>query len=73
MHIRKSPRSTVSLLLQDDRSAVRLNAAFLAMLTTPVTAAAGLLLMSLAEGIHLGRARGVLRALLDQAAGSLPV
>ncbi|MGH6903745.1 MAG: hypothetical protein ACREIR_13510 [Geminicoccaceae bacterium] len=69
----KSPRSTFLSLLQDERSAVRLNPALLALLVILVTAATGLLLMSLAEGIHLGRARGVLRALLDQSAGSLPV
>jgi hypothetical protein len=73
MHTMKSARSTFPLLLQDERSAVRLKPALLALLVILATAATSLFLMSLAEGIHLGRARGVLRALLDHSAASLPV
>jgi hypothetical protein len=62
-------RSTSSLLFNDERTAVRLKPAALASVVTLATGATGLLLMSLAEDIHQGRARGVLRALLDGAAG----
>jgi hypothetical protein len=73
MHTMNNARSTFPLLLQDERSAVRLKPALLALLVMLATAATGLLLMSLAEGHHLVRAQGVLRALLDHSAASLPV
>ena len=65
--------STFALLFNDERSAVRLKTAALASVVILATAATGLLLMSLAEDIHLNRARGVLRALLDASAGTRSV
>ena len=65
MPVTNSLRSTISLLLHDERSAVRPRTAALASVAVLATAATGLLLMSLAEDIHFNRARGVLRALLD--------
>ena len=70
MLMTKRLRSTFSLLFHDERSAVRLDTAALASVVILATAATGLLLMSLAEDIHLNRARGVLRALLDDPAGT---
>ena len=67
--LERSP-STFSLLFHDERSAVRLTTAALASVAVLATAATGLLLMSLAEDIHLNRARGVLRVLLDDPAGT---
>jgi hypothetical protein len=64
------PSSTFSDLFHDERSAVRLRTAMLASVVILATAATGLLLMSLAEDIHLNRARGVLRALLEGSAGT---
>ncbi|MGH6884885.1 MAG: hypothetical protein ACREGK_02280 [Geminicoccales bacterium] len=69
----KSVRSTFPLLWDDERSAVRLKAAVLASLVVLVTTATGLLLMSLAEDIYQDRARGVLWAVADRPAASLPV
>jgi hypothetical protein len=60
----KHLRSTFPLLLDDERSAVRLKAALLTSLLVVGITASGLLLMSLAEDIHQHRrARGVLFAL----------
>jgi hypothetical protein len=64
MPVTKRSSSTFSLLFHDERSAVQLKTAVLASVVILATAATGLLLMSLAEDIHLNRARGVLRALL---------
>ena len=71
MPMTKRSPSTFSLLFHDERSAVRLKTAALASVVILATAATGLLLMSLAEDIHLNRARGVLRALLDDP-GAMP-
>ena len=73
MPMTKRPPSTFALLFHDERSAVRLKTAALASVVILATAATGLLLMSLAEDIHLNRARGVLRALLDASAGTRSV
>jgi len=71
MPMTKRSPSTFSLLFHDERSAVRLKTAALASVVILATAATGLLLMSLAEDIHLNRARGVLRVLLDDP-GAMP-
>jgi hypothetical protein len=73
MTMTKRCPSTFSLLFRDERSAVRLKTAALASVVVLATAATGLILMSLAEGIHLNRARGFLRALLDGVAGTASV
>jgi hypothetical protein len=66
-------RSTFPLLLDDERSAVRLKPALLTSLIVLATTTTGLLLMFLAEDIHQHRAGKVLRALHGGPAATAPV
>ena len=73
MNRMKRPPSTLPRLLHDERSAVRFKVAVLASFVVLATAAAGLLLMSLSEGLYQSQAERVLTALLDEPASRLTV
>jgi hypothetical protein len=65
MSMTKRTWPTFSLLLRDQRSAVRLKIAALASLIVLATAATGFLLMTLGEAAYQNRAKRVLFALHD--------